>query len=132
MITTRGRYALRIMIELAQVKDGSYLSLREVAKRQKLSSKYLESIMRGLVKANLVKVKKGRGGGYKLAHEASVYTVRSILEVEEKSLAAVVCLRQASNPCKSAATCKTLPMWEEYKKLTEDYFASKKLIDFVD
>ena len=131
MISTKGRYALRVMIDLAKNDSDSYLPLKEIAERQGISKKYLEIIVKELVNAKLVKGVSGKGGGYKLSRKPEEYTVAEILEVTEGTLAVVACLSENAEICPRAEKCDTLPMWSEYNKMVHDYFNSKKLSDLV-
>ncbi len=130
-ISTRGRYALRMMIDLAEHKSQPVLSLKEIADRQEIPFKYLEKILRDLVKAGLVYGKNGKGGGYHLTRETNQYTVAEILEVAEGDLAPVSCLSCKVNTCPRKENCKTLKMWEDYYRLTKDYFSSISLSSLV-
>lgn len=112
MVSTKGRYALRVMIELAQRDGDDYVPLKELAQRQGISDKYLEAIVKLLVKGGLVAGARGKGGGYRLAREPRDYTVREILQLTEGSLAPVACLESGSPPCSRAESCPTLPMWQ--------------------
>ncbi|MCR5309725.1 MAG: Rrf2 family transcriptional regulator [Bacilli bacterium] len=126
-ISTRGRYALRVMIDLVDHSNGEYVPLKEIAERQNISLKYVESIMTNLSKHNLVIGKHGAQGGYKLAKDSKSYTALEILEITEGSLAPVGCLDCKTNKCEMHTYCKTLPMWEGLQKLVQDYFASISL-----
>ena len=124
MISTRGRYALRVMIDLAEHRSGRYIPMKEVAARQEISLKYIERIMPLLTKAGLVEGQHGKGGGYMLRREPESYTAGEILRAAEGDLAPVACLGCGAQPCPRAAMCRTLPMWERYYKLTNDFFDS--------
>jgi Rrf2 family protein len=130
-ISTRGRYAVRVMIDLAQHDTGSYVPLMDIAKRQEISEKYLEAIVSILSKNNFLLSLRGKGGGYKLARPAASYTVASILKLVEGSFAPVVCLEKTPNPCKRAPKCLTLKMWKGFQKITEDYFGGITVEDLV-
>ncbi|MBR2099288.1 MAG: RrF2 family transcriptional regulator [Firmicutes bacterium] len=121
MISTRGRYALRVMIDLAQQGTNRYTPLKEVAERQRISKKYIEAIMGSLSKAGLVDAVHGKGGGYRLIKPAEEYSVGEILRVTEGDLAPVACLEQGAAPCAYAADCKTLPVWDKLNLLINDY-----------
>lgn len=129
MISTKGRYALRVMIDLAQHPQQTYVPLKEIAERQQISKKYLEIIVKELVEAHLVVGASGKGGGYKLSREASTYSVGEILESTEGTLAMVACLADSAEACPRASQCVTLPMWKELDDIIHNYFYSKKLID---
>ena len=129
MISTKGRYALRVMIDLAEHEGEDYIPLKDIAERQEISQKYLEIIVRELVKGKLLTGLSGRGGGYKLCRKPDEYAVGEILELMEGSLATVACLSGDAESCHRAACCKTLPMWAEYDKMVHDYFYGKTLAD---
>ena len=131
MISTKGRYALRVMIELASRNMEKYVPLKEIAKAQDISEKYLESIIKILVKDGMVIGLRGKGGGYKLAREPHAYTVGSILKLTEGSLAPVSCLEEGSVSCPRADQCPTLPLWRELDALIDDYLESVTLEDLV-
>ena len=101
LISTKGRYALRVMIDLAEHRSGEFISLKEIAQRQEISEKYLESIIRTLVKAKVVESLRGKGGGYRLTKNPEKYTVGSILRLTEESLAPVACLEETAEACPS-------------------------------
>ena len=130
-VTTRGRYALRVMLDLAQHRDEGFISLKTVAARQGISMKYLESIVCALKKAGLVESTRGKEGGYCLPRRPEEYSVGEILELMEGSLATVSCLACDAAPCSRAADCQTLPMWTEYDQMTRDFFYGKKLSDLM-
>ena len=121
MISTRGRYALRVLIDLAEHDSGDYIPMKEIAARQGLSRKYLEQIMPILMKDNLVDGMAGQGGGYRLNRPAEEYVVGHILRLTEGDLAPVACLGCEAERCDRADNCKTLPMWEKLDKLIDDY-----------
>ena len=131
MISTKGRYALRVMIDLATNGEGGFLPLKEIAERQELSKKYLEIIVKELVEAKLVTGASGKGGGYRLCRPPEEYSVGEILELMEGTLSSVACLADGENDCPRRAVCRTLPLWEEYDKLSRDFFYSKKLTDLL-
>lgn len=122
MISTRGRYALRVMIDLAEHKNDGYIPMKEVAERQGISLKYLERIMPALSKNNLVQGVHGKGGGYRLSRLAEEYTVGEILRLTEGDLAPVACLECDAKECSRKAECKTLSMWTKYYDMTKEYF----------
>ena len=129
MISTKGRYALRVMIDLAEHSDEGSIPLKDIAERQGISKKYLEIIMKDLVNGKLVNGISGKGGGYQLSRKPDEYSVGEILENSEGPLASVACLMNDSIQCPRASICETLPLWEEYDKLTHDFFYGKKLSD---
>ena len=131
MISTKGRYALRIMIDLAQHGEGGNVALKDIAERQQISKKYLEIIAKELVNAKLLKGVSGKGGGYQLSRKPEEYPVGEILDVMENSMAVVACLENGAEECPRAAECDTLPMWAELNKLIHDFLYSKKLSDLV-
>lgn len=131
MISTRGRYALRVMIDLAEHIDEGYIPLQTIAKRQGISEKYLESIISVLSKAGLVDGLRGKGGGYRLNRPTADYSVGQILRLTEGSLAPVTCLESEENPCPRAGQCTTLPMWEKLDALINDYLDSVSLADLL-
>lgn len=131
MISTKGRYALRVMIDLAEHNEERYVPLKEIAERQGISKKYLEIIVKDLVKAGLLTGTSGKGGGYQLCRKPEAYNVGEILEVSEGTLALVSCLAEGSAQCERAAQCQTLPMWSELDGIIHDYFYGKKLSDLI-
>ena len=131
MISTKGRYALRIMLDLAEHADEGCIPLKDIAERQQISKKYLEIIARELVDGRLISGVSGKGGGYRLLREPSDYSVGEILELMEGSLATVACLACDAEACPRADSCQTLPMWSEFDRMTHDYFYSKKLTDLM-
>ena len=132
MISTRGRYALRVMIDIAENSNGNYIRLDEIAKRQEISEKYLESILVILTRGNLLIGLRGIGGGYKLTKSPENYTIRSILRLTEGSLAPVACLKENADPCQKQAKCKTLPMWEGLNNVITNYLESITLADILE
>ena len=130
-ISTRGRYALRVLIDLAEHNTGEFIPLKEIAERQGISEKYLESIISVLSKAGLVDGLRGKGGGYRLNRPAADYSVGQILRLTEGSLAPVTCLESEENPCPRAGQCTTLPMWEKLDALINDYLDSVSLADLL-
>lgn len=122
LISTRGRYALRVMIDLAEQPGDIYVPLKDIAQRQNISRKYLESIMTVLSKNDMVEGIHGKGGGYRLSKEAEDYRVGDILRLMENSLAPVSCLEEDADPCERAAECKTLPMWTKLFHMINEYF----------
>lgn len=144
MISTKGRYALRVMIDLAEnenfsdeEKNGAenapvqYIALKDIAERQGVSKKYLEIIVKDLVSAGFIKGTRGKSGGYVLCRKPEEYTVQEILDATEGELAAVACLAKDAELCPRSSSCKTLPMWKEYDDLTREFFSSKKLSDLI-
>lgn len=131
MISTRGRYALRVMIDLAEHATENYVPMKEVAERQNISLKYIERIIPALSKNELVEGVQGKGGGYRLKREPKEYTVGEILRLTEGDLAPVACLECGAEPCDRVDTCKTLSMWSKFHKMTNEYFDSITLADLV-
>lgn len=131
MITTRGRYALRVMIDLAQNVDNGYVAMKEIAARQGISKKYMEQIMPSLVKNGLVEGVHGKGGGYKLTRTPNEYTAGEILRLAEGELAPVACLSCNAEECPRKNECKTLPMWEKYNAITNEFFDSVTLDSLI-
>ena len=131
MISTRGRYAIRVMIDLAENENGHYIPLKEIAERQGISKKYLEIIVKDMVSGGLVEAASGKGGGYKLCRKPEEYPVGEILEITEGPLYSVACRAAETNECPRKQTCKTLPMWTEFDNIVHDYFYGKKLSDLL-
>ena len=131
MISTRGRYAIRVMIDLAENDNGSYIPLKDIAARQEISKKYLEIIVKDMVAGGLITGASGKGGGYRLCRKPDEYTVGEILDLMEGSLSSVACLAAATNDCPRREACKTLPLWTEYDQMVHDFFYGKKLSDLV-
>ena len=131
MISTKGRYALRVMIDLAQNEGQGSIPLKAIAERQDISKKYLEIIMKELVKGGLVHGVSGKGGGYSLIRRPEDYTVGEILELMEGTLSPVACLADEDFDCPRAEECLTLPMWKEYYQMSRDFFYGKKLSDLL-
>mgnify|MGYP002625476391 CR=1 FL=1 len=127
MISTRGRYALRVMIDLAEHSGEGYIPMKDVVSRQEISKKYMEQIMPSLVKNGLVEGVHGKGGGYRLTRDAGDYTVGEILRTAEGDLAPVACLSCDAEECPRKSECKTLPLWEKFNDLTNDFFDSVTL-----
>ena len=131
LISTKGRYALRVMIDLAEHNTGTYIPLADIAKRQEISEKYLESIIAVLARAGLVEGQRGKGGGYRLSRELKDYSVGEIVRLTEGSLAPVSCLEGGENPCPRACKCETLFMWENLETLINNYLDGVSLEDLV-
>ena len=131
MISTRGRYAIRVMIDLAENDNGNYIPLKDIAERQEISKKYLEIIVKDMVAGGLVIAASGKGGGYKLCRKPEEYSVGEILELMEGSLSSVVCTASEDFECPRRSSCHTLPMWEEYDKMVHNFFYNKKLSDLL-
>ena len=133
MISTRGRYALRLMVDLAEHQaDSAYLPLKEVADRQGISEKYLESIVKSLVQGKVLQGSRGKGGGYRLALPPAECTLGSVLRLTEGDLAPVACLEEGSAPCERAARCPTLPVWTRLNSMIQQFLDSVTLADLME
>ena len=130
-ISTRGRYAIRVMIDLAEHNTGEYIPLTDIAKRQDISEKYLEAIVASLVKSGNLRALRGKKGGYRLVKEPKDYTMKSILEVTEGNFAPVACMENDNNECARYNECKTIKMWEGLGKVLSDYFENITLEDLL-
>ena len=130
-ISTRGRYALRVMIDMAEHAQDGCIAMKTIAERQELSLKYLERILPLLVKEKLIEGIHGKGGGYRLTKAPQEYRIGDILRLTEGDLAPVACLECGAAPCSRAAECRTLPLWQELDKRINDYLNSVTLQDFV-
>ena len=131
MVSTKGRYALRVMIELAMHPAGEYVPLKLIAEKQEISEKYLEIIIKNLVKADYVVGLRGKGGGYRLSRPVSEYTAGKILKATEESLAPVACLADGGKECDRAKKCVTLPMWKDFYKMVDNFFENVTLESLV-
>lgn len=131
LISTRGRYALRVLLDLAENKNDGYIAMKKVAERQDLSLKYIEKIMPVLSKNNYVEGVHGKGGGYRLSRKPEEYKVGDILRLAEGDLAPVACLGCDAKVCDRSDTCKTLPMWKEFYGIVNNYFDSITLADLM-
>ena len=131
LISTKGRYALRVMIDLAEHQSEDFIPLKVIAERQEISEKYLESIIKLLVKAKLLNGLRGKGGGYQLTRAPEQYAVGSILRLTEESLAPVACLEDGAASCPRMASCRTLPLWQGLNKVINDYLDNVTLADLV-
>lgn len=131
IVSTKGRYALRVMIDLAEHLSEKYVPLKEVAARQEISEKYLENILKVLVQNGFLEGLRGKGGGYRLTREPDQYTVGEILTLTEGSLAPVSCLVQGAAPCPRMSGCRTYNMWKGLDDLIEDYFGKITLADLA-
>ncbi len=123
-VSTRGRYAIRVMLDLAEHDQSEYIPLIDIAKRQGISEKYLEAIVSLLVKAGLLTALRGKRGGYRLTRTPDQYTLKDILQTTEGAFAPVACLEEEINTCERASECKTLKVWTDFQKLVNDYFDS--------
>ena len=131
MISTKGRYALRVLIDMAEHQTDGYIPLKEIAKRQDISEKYLESIVKSLVKGGVVEGMRGKGGGYRLTMSPSEYTIGRILRLTETSLEPVGCIESGSTSCPKASECRTIGMWMKLGELVNDYLDSITLADLL-
>jgi Rrf2 family protein len=131
-VSTKGRYALRLLLDLAEHKADGYISLKEIAERQDISKQYLEQIVSLLNTSNILRANRGKNGGYMLAVEPSNCSVGQILRITEGSLVPVACLEDEINQCDRIETCKTLPMWMGLKKVIADYLDSVSLQDILE
>ncbi len=130
-ISTRGRYALRVMVDLAEHNDGEFIPLKDIVTRQEVSQKYLESIMTDLSKAKVVDGLHGKGGGYRLNRTPEEYKVGEILRITEGDLAPIACLEEGAVPCARKEKCKTLPMWKKLNDMINDFFDGVTLADLM-
>lgn len=131
IVSTKGRYALRVMVHFAQRGGDEYIPLKEIAEAEGISQKYLESIMTTLSKAGFVDAVHGKGGGYRLNRAPADYTVGSILKLTEGGLTAVSCTSQGPSACSRSRCCNTLPMWERLDRLINDFFEGITLEDLL-
>lgn len=131
MVSTRGRYALRVMIDLAEHDDGGYTAMKAVAQRQDISLKYLEKVLPLLVGAGMIVGVQGKGGGYRLTRPPAQYRVGDILRLTEGDLAPVACLECAAQPCQRTADCRTYPMWNELNRRIQEYLDSITLASLM-
>lgn len=131
MVSTRGRYALRVIIDLAENAKEGYVPMREVAKRQGLSLKYLERILPQLVADNLVEGVHGKGGGYRLSRDPAKISVAEVLKVSEGDIAPVACLEDGAVMCDRIDECRTLPVWKGLNERINEYLESVKIADLM-
>ena len=131
MISTRGRYALRILVDLAEARAESFVTLREIAERQEISEKYLESIVKLLVRADILEGLRGKGGGYRLGRLPEEINVLDVLRLTEGSLAPVSCLEEGSRGCSRAAQCRTLPLWRGLNEVVTQYLGGFTIRDLM-
>lgn len=129
MISTKGRYTLRVMVDLAENRSERYIPLKEIARRQEISEKYMETILPVLIKNNYLTALRGKGGGYKLSREPESYTVGSILRLVERNMATVACPEVGAHHCSRASECRTLPMWQKLDNIVNDFFDGITLAD---
>lgn len=131
LISTRGRYALRVLIDLAENQSGSYIPMKDVAGRQGISLKYLERILPVLAKNRLIEGVTGKGGGYKLTRTPEEYKVGEILRLTEGDLAPVACLECGASPCERAGECRTISMWTGFHSMINEYFDGITIADLM-
>lgn len=131
MISTKARYALRVMIDLALHQQENYIPLKEIAKRQEISEKYLEIILKMLVKHKMLVGLRGKGGGYKLTRKPKEYVIGEIIELTDGPLAPVACLVPDAEKCPRKDSCITLPLWQKYDTLVHDFFYGITLDDLI-
>lgn len=131
MISTKGRYAIRVMLDLAKHDNGSYIPLKDIAERQEISKKYLEIIVKEMVTGGLVKGASGKGGGYKLLRKPEEYSIGEILDLMETSMSSVACLADNGYDCPRANKCETLSMWKEFDEMVHDFFYGRTLKDIM-
>ena len=131
IVSTKGRYALRVMVNLARHDREEYIPLKEIAEKEGISQKYLESIMTVLSKAGFVDAVHGKGGGYRLNRTPEEYTVGSILKLTEGSLSAVSCTAQGAAACSRSECCNALPMWEKLDRMIDEFFEGITIADLL-
>ena len=131
LISTKGRYSLRVMVDLAEHRADGYIPLKTIADRQEISEKYLESIIKLLVRAKLLEGLRGKGGGYRLTKAPDQYSIGSILRLTEESLAPVSCLEPGAAACPRMAACRTLPLWRGLDRLIGDYLDNVTVADLM-
>lgn len=131
IVSTKGRYALRVMVYLALHAQDHHIPLKDIAETEQISQKYLESIMTTLSKADFVDAVHGKGGGYRLNRPTTEYTIGSILKLTEGSLATVSCTTQGPAACSRSTCCHTLPMWERLDAMIDDFFEGITLADLL-
>ena len=129
LISTRGRYALRVLIDLAEHGDGGYIPMKEIAQRQGISLKYLERILPVLTKSGMIEGLQGKTGGYRLTKPPEECAIGDILRLTEGDLAPVACLESGAVACPRAESCQTLPLWTEFYQVVNDFFDGKTLAD---
>lgn len=131
MISTKGRYGLRVMLDLAEHQNEGFVALKDIAERQEISKKYLEIIIKKLLEAGMVQSLSGKGGGYCLTRKPEEYPVGEILEQMEDTLAPVACLKKGAPACDREDKCKTLPLWAAFDAVVHDFFYSRTLADLL-
>ncbi len=131
MISTRGRYALRVLAEMAVHRQDAYITLKEIADRQEISEKYLEIIVKELVKAGILEGLRGKGGGYRLGRPPEEIAVLDVLKLTEGSLVPVACLEEGGKPCSRSGSCLTLPLWEGLDRVVQEYLSRFSIRDLA-
>ena len=131
MISTKGRYALRVLIDMAEHQSAGYVPLKEIAQRQEISEKYLESIVKTLVKGGVLTGLRGKGGGYRLGKSPDQCAVGAILRMTEGSLSPVACLEPGAAPCAKAAECRTLQFWQGLDQRISEYLEGFTIADLM-
>lgn len=131
MISTKGRYALRVLIDMAEHRGEAFIPLKEIAQRQGISEKYLESIVRHLVQGGILEGLRGKGGGYRLRKNPEDYTVAEVLRMTEGPMAPVSCLSPGADACERAASCRTLSLWQGLDQVVNDYLESVTISDLM-
>ena len=132
MVSTKGRYALRFLLDLAEHQAEGYVPLKDVAGRQEISEKYLEIVVKELVKGGFLAVMRGKGGGYRLNRPSEEYSVKSILALMEETLVPVACLKPGQATCPRKDRCRTLPLWQGLDQVISDYLEPITLADLID
>lgn len=131
-ISTKGRYALRMMLDIAQHQDESFVTLKDIAQRQAISKKYLEQIALQLTQSGMLRAMRGHQGGYRLVKAPREYTVIQILKITEGSMVPVACMEQDPNQCERCSFCPTLPIWQGLDRVIQEYLGSITLQDILD
>lgn len=131
LVSTRGRYALCMLVDLAEHQTEGYIPLSDIAERQGISGKYLESILKSLVKARYLIGLRGKGGGYRLGVSPEQLTVADVLKLTEGCMAPVACMDECAQPCPVASTCRTLPMWQEFDRMANNFFSGITIADLM-
>lgn len=132
LVSTRGRYAIRVMIDLAEHMNGKYIPMKEIADRQDVSLKYMTKIMQALTKSGMLDGQHGKGGGYKLNRDPEEYRVGDILRLTEGTLAPVACIDETDCKCDRFFECRTRPMWNELDKLISEYLDGITIADLME
>ena len=131
MVSTKGRYALRVLIDLAENGDGNYITMKEIVERQNISLKYIERILPSLAKNKLIEGQHGKGGGYRLCRQPKEYTVGEILRLTDGDIIPVSCLECEGAYCDKSAECRTVSMWKQAAVLMNDYFDGITIADLM-